>query len=71
MAKRINELTDHENARYVETLALAFHLDGQPRQAVKFQRTAVTLLAEGESPRRARMEARLAEFEVAADGSLQ
>ena len=69
MAMKVNELTDHGNPRYLETLALAYHLAGQPQPAVEFQKKAVTLLAEDESPLRIRMEARLTEFEAMLEDS--
>ena len=67
MATKANQLTNHENPYYVATLALAWHVNGDTKQAIDLQRKALVLLGEGEVQVRARMEARLAEFEATLD----
>jgi tetratricopeptide (TPR) repeat protein len=52
---------------YLDTYALALFTNGDVEEALSVQREAVALLPEGPSPLRAELEARLAEFEAAAE----
>jgi tetratricopeptide (TPR) repeat protein len=45
-AKKASELTDHENPAILDTLALAYFLNGQPAKALEYQEKAVELSPE-------------------------
>jgi tetratricopeptide (TPR) repeat protein len=64
-ALQANELTGFENANYLDTLALAYHLTGDTAKAVENQKKALALLPEGPSPTRTEFEKALARFEAA------
>ncbi len=64
VAIEANEMTDHENPAYLDTLALAYHLTGDTARAVENQKKAIALLPPGEPSTRAELQARLAEFEA-------
>ena len=63
-AMLVDELSDHKDYAILDTLALAYHRTGHTAMAIETQKKALALL-EGESPDRAEMEARLADFEAA------
>ena len=65
IALEVAEETGYENPGYLDTLALAYHLTGDTAKAIENQKKAISLLPEGESPRRASFEAALAKFEAA------
>ncbi len=64
IALRANEMTDHENPMYLDTLAMAYHLTGDHAKAVETQQKAIALLTPYQ-PRRDEYEAHLAKFEAA------
>ena len=61
-----NEETGHENPSYLDTLALAYHLNGDSAKAIETQRRALSLLS-ADSSSRVGIEERLSEFEAALD----
>ncbi len=65
IALTANELTDHQNPVYLDTLSLAYHLTGDTAKAIVNQKEAIALLPRGESSLRADVEAALAKFEAA------
>lgn len=50
IAERANELTEHQNAMYLDTLALVRYKQGRIGEAVKFQTKAVQLIDESVPP---------------------
>ncbi len=68
-AIRANDLTDHEDPAYLDTLSLAYHLTGDTAQAIENQKKAIALLPPGESSMRSPLEAALADFEAALEQS--
>jgi tetratricopeptide (TPR) repeat protein len=71
LALDANAMTGNEHYNYLDTLSLAYHLTGDTVKAIENQRKAVNLLPPGPHPLRAELEARLAEFEAALDGSAE
>ncbi|MEE9128843.1 MAG: serine/threonine-protein kinase [Phycisphaerales bacterium] len=65
LALEANEMTQHNNPAYLDTLSLAYHLTGDTAKAIENQKKAIALLAPGESPLRSSLEKALAEFESA------
>ncbi len=65
LAIQANDLTDHQNLDYLDTLSLAYHLTGDTARAIENQRQAIALLPQGDSPLRQELEAALARFEAA------
>ena len=66
IAKRAVEMSGGENARSMDTLALAYFMTGDVAKAIVTQEKAVLLLPAGESPLRTELEANLAKFRQAA-----
>ena len=65
LALEANELTDHKNPAYLDTLSLAYHLTGDTAKAIENQKKAIALLPPGESTLRTPLETALADFEAA------
>jgi tetratricopeptide (TPR) repeat protein len=63
IALRANEMTDHENPMYLDTLALAQHLTGNTPAAIETEKKALSLLPTDAG--RESYEAALAKFEAA------
>ena len=63
MSRRSNELSDHDNWAYVDTLALALFKTGEAEAAVKMEKKALALCGDG--PGRDDVEQALARFEAA------
>ena len=68
LAIRANELSDHMDPDYLDTLALAYHLTGDTLRAIDVQTEAIELLPAGESSVRSEFEARLARYKSALSG---
>jgi len=66
-ATRASKMSGGTNRGILDTLALAFHLNGDTAKARETERHALSLLPPGESPLRRELEERLAEYS-AADG---
>jgi WD40 repeat protein len=66
LAVEANETTGWQNAAYLDTLAVAYHLTGDTERAIETQRKAISLLPEDAD--RSEFEKRLAEFEAARHG---
>jgi len=62
-AVEANELSGFADPRYLDTLALAYHLTGDATRAIDTQRKAISLLPEGD-PRHENFRKRLATFET-------
>jgi len=62
-AKKANEISGGPNPGFLDTLALAYHLNGDTDKARDTQHRAVSLLPPGGSPLRSELEARLAEYD--------
>ena len=60
-----NEMTEHKNPMYLDTLSLAYHLTGDTAKAIEIQKEAYALLPPGESSLRTALEGVLADFESA------
>ena len=70
LAREANEMTNHENPNYLDTLALAQHLTGDTPAAIETQTNALGRLPVDAPDRRDAFEAALARFEAALrDGS--
>ncbi|MCH8852578.1 MAG: tetratricopeptide repeat protein, partial [Planctomycetes bacterium] len=65
LARRANDLTDHDNALYLDTLALAYHMTGDTARALETQEEALSLLTEDQESNRPEMEANLAKYKAA------
>ncbi|MCH8343318.1 MAG: serine/threonine protein kinase [Planctomycetes bacterium] len=65
LAIEANEITDHENPAYLDTLSLAYHLTGDTAKAIESQKMAIALLPRGDSSLRTSLEEALAKFEAA------
>ena len=65
-ALQANETTAFENPAYLDTLALAYHLTGDPVAAVETQGKAISLLPDDAD--RTEYEEHLAEFKAALQG---
>ena len=63
--KALARKTDFGNPRYVDTLALAYHLTGDTPKAIETQKQAIALVPQESSALRQSLEAALAEFEAA------
>ncbi len=63
LSKRSNELTNHENWMFVDTLALAFFKTGDAAKAVELEKKALALVGDGSG--REDVEAALQRFEAA------
>ena len=63
MAIEANDLTDHQNPNFLDTLSLAYHLTGDTAKAIENQKKAIALLPPGESSLRTSLEGTLADFE--------
>jgi hypothetical protein len=63
LSERSNELTNHENWRFVDTLALALFKTGDAAQAVEMEMKALALCGDG--PEREDVEAALERFQAA------
>jgi len=64
LARRANDLT-HDNASYLDTLALAYHMTGDTARALEIQQEALALLTEDQESNRSEMEATLAKYKAA------
>ncbi|UCD75646.1 MAG: serine/threonine protein kinase, partial [Phycisphaerales bacterium] len=64
LAIEANDMTDHREPMFLDTLALAYHLTGDTAAAIETEKKALSL-APANAPDRAEYEARLAEFEAA------
>ncbi len=65
LARRANDLTNYDNAWYLDTLALAYHMTGDTARALETQQEALSLLTEDQESYRPEMEANLAKFQTA------
>jgi len=65
LAIEANELTDHTNPSFLDTLSLAYHLTGDTTKAIENQKKTIALLPPGESSLRTSLETALANFEAA------
>jgi hypothetical protein len=65
LSKRSNELTNHENWRFVDTLALALFKTGDAVEAVEMEKKALALCGDG--PGRKDVEAALERFQAAVE----
>ncbi len=65
-AGRAVQTSGEKDGGIMDTLALAYHLNGDHQQAVETEERALSLLPAGESPSRKEMEANLAKFRQAA-----
>jgi eukaryotic-like serine/threonine-protein kinase len=61
-ATKANEMSGGTNPGFLDTLALAYHLNGDTAKARETERHAISLLPPGKSPLRSELEARLAEY---------
>jgi hypothetical protein len=65
LSQRSNELTNHQNWRFVDTLALAFFKTGDAAQAVEMEKKALALCGDG--PGRKDVEVALQRFQAAVE----
>jgi len=72
-SKRSNEMTDHKNPGYLDTLALAYFLTGDSQRATEWEEKALDLLPPNATDIRAEFEANLKRFkgETTADPTTQ
>ncbi len=63
LAIEANDATDHRNPMYLDTLSLAYHLNGDTAKAIENQKKAISLLPADAD--RGEYEAALARFEAA------
>lgn len=69
ISERSNKLTENKNAMFLDTLALAYFLDGQTKKAVEVQELAIKHLDDSiPAATRKEMEDRLAEFKKKLNG---
>ena len=61
-SKRSNEMTDHKDAGYLDTLALAYFLTGDPQRAIEWEEKAIDLLPPNATEIRPEFEANLQRF---------
>ena len=66
VARKAVEKSDHTNAGMLDTLALAYFMNGDMVRAIETQEEAVALLQPGDSPLRNELEANLTKFRQAA-----
>ena len=59
-----NDMTGHEDPRYLDTLSVAYHMLGETGKAIANQRKAISLLPEGPSSLRGVLESTLAQLEA-------
>jgi tetratricopeptide (TPR) repeat protein len=71
LAERANEMVRGENPEFLDTLALAYYMNGDTPKAVQVQRQAIALLPPEQSRLRAELEANLAKFEAALEKQLE
>ncbi len=64
-ARDANEASGNEEPEFLDTLSLAFHLNGQTARAIENQQRALSRLPARESRLRERLETALAEYEAA------
>ena len=64
LAIEANEVTEHKDPNFLDTLSLAYQLTGDTAKAIETQKKAILLLPE-EHPNRAGYEQTLAKFEAA------
>lgn len=62
------EATGFQDANYLDTLALAYHLTGDTAKAVETQERALSLISEDDAGIRAEFEKRRSEYQAALDG---
>jgi len=65
LSQRCNKLTAHQDAGYLDTLALAYFMTGDVAQAIEWEETALQLLAPDAADLRAEFEANLNKFRAA------
>ena len=61
-ARRANDLTNYDNALYLDTLALAYHMTGDTPRSLETQQEALSLLTANQESHRPEMEANLAKY---------
>lgn len=65
LALEASERAGYKNPGYLDTLSLAYHLNGDTAKAIENQNTALALLPDGESRMRTALEESLSKFEAA------
>ena len=65
LARRGNDLTNYDNALYLDTLALAYHMTGDTAKAIETQQQALLALTHDQESRRPELQANLAKFQAA------
>ena len=65
LAQRVNEITNDRDPAFLDTLAFAYHANGETQLALETQRKALDLMPVEESPMRTEMERNLRRYEEA------